>query len=91
MQEEELKKFQPIDELQFSTQGGHGVLERQPEDSVYYHATLNPTGASSAQSLAKPVLDEHLDHAMYREHKGNFEEPFLLGHDLFNCTSKGTQ
>lgn len=45
MQEEELKRFQPIDELQFSTEGGHGVLERRPEDSVYYHPTLNPTGS----------------------------------------------
>lgn len=44
VQEEELRRFQPIDELHFSTQGGHGVLERRPEDSVYYHPTLNPTG-----------------------------------------------
>lgn len=51
MQEEELKRFQPIDELQFSTQGGHGVLERRPEDSVYYHATLNPTGTSSTLNI----------------------------------------
>ena len=47
-QEDELRHRQPAEDLAFATQGGHGVLERSPEDSVYYHPTLNPSGQPPA-------------------------------------------
>ena len=28
----------------FTNEGGHGVPEQRPENSVYYHPTLNPSG-----------------------------------------------
>ena len=43
-QEEELRAKTIDVTPAFTNQHGHGVLERQPEDSVYYHPTLNPEG-----------------------------------------------
>lgn len=43
MQEEQVKQSEP-DGYTFTGEHGHGVLDRRPEDSVYYHPTLNPSG-----------------------------------------------
>lgn len=44
-QEEELSKNSVA---VFANDYGHGVLERRPEDSVYWHPTLNPQGLPPA-------------------------------------------
>lgn len=45
LQEEELSKHAtPV----FANSYGHGVLDRRPEDSVYWHPTLNPEGLPPA-------------------------------------------
>ena len=43
LQEEEVKQLQSTD-YSFTHAHGHGVLSRAPEDSVYFHPTLNPSG-----------------------------------------------
>lgn len=42
--QEEAFKQQQEAQLTFSNRAGHGVAEKRPEDSVYYHPTLNPEG-----------------------------------------------
>jgi hypothetical protein len=45
LQEDELSKHAtPV----FANSYGHGVLDRRPEDSVYWHPTLNPEGLPPA-------------------------------------------
>ncbi|KAK9833413.1 hypothetical protein WJX81_003227 [Elliptochloris bilobata] len=41
---EDAFKQQQEAQLTFSNCAGHGVAEKRPEDSVYYHPTLNPEG-----------------------------------------------
>ncbi len=43
VQEDAFKQQQEA-QLTFSNRAGHGVAEKRPEDSVYYHPTLNPEG-----------------------------------------------
>ena len=42
--QEDAYKLQQEAQLTFSNRVGHGVAEKRPEDSVYYHPTLNPEG-----------------------------------------------
>lgn len=41
----------------FNNEYGHGVPEQRPENSVYYHPTLNPTGTPPPGKPQRYVTD----------------------------------
>ena len=44
LQEEAVRAQEAVSVPVFNNEYGHGVPEQQPENSVYYHPTLNPSG-----------------------------------------------
>ena len=91
--QEDAFKQQQEAQLTFSNRAGHGVAEKRPEDSVYFHPTLNPEGIPppgkpQARAPAR-CMHGHVMHPIARTAGPSTLCASALGCEAADCASHG--